>query len=178
MGKAVRIGDLYLSETADGYTVSHAYDGSASGKRFRISEANLTEEEVRGLGMDPKTGDLTETRLRLRLMHGEDYWCLLIEDLVKHGPVRNLGTVPDAVVSKIYYHKTSGAGPFADLSYEDIRRVRKAREESQFRARMLDHIEDTKAIRGLLGEILEELRKANEKPKRATPKRKPKADPA
>lgn len=162
MGKLIRIGDLILSSSQDGYVISHAYEPGKTTK-FRISEKTLSEDEVRGLGINPHNGEPTPSTLCLNLTHGEDYWCLMLEQTSGRAPVRNLGTVEDETVSKIYYHKTKDGSPFPSLTYDAIRRVRKAKEERDFRIKMMDHIEDTKAIRDVLGQILVELRKQNEK---------------
>lgn len=172
MGKAVRIGDLILSGVQDGYAIFHAYDPKKTTK-FRIVEKVLTLDEVKGLGINPEYGLTTPAALCLNLTHGEDYWCLMLEQAATRAPVRNLGVVDDDTVSKIYYHKTKEGSPFPSLTYDAIRRVRKAREEREFRIRMMDHIEDTKAIRNILGQMLVELRKQNEKtaPTKRTPRK-------
>lgn len=178
MVKAVRIGDIMFGETADGYTVSHLFTNQKGGRRFRVCEGKLAADEVHGLGVDPMSGDITAVRYRLKLVNGEDYWCLILDPISEIGVARNLGKIPDEVVAQIYYHRTEDGTPFPDLSYETIKAVRKAREERVFRERMLEHISDTRAIRDLLEEILIELRaKPAPKPK-AAPRKKaaPKAD--
>ncbi len=178
MKKGVRNGDLIFVRSGDGFTISQLYPNAANGKRFRISESLLTPEEVHGLGVDPETGDETDLTLRLRLTHGEDYWCLLLESVPGGDPVRSLGKVMDEVVSNIFYYRTEDGSPFMDLTYDKILRVRKAREDKEFRAKMLAHMDDTRAIRDILTEILSVIRKPEEPaaPKRRAPKRKPDED--
>lgn len=171
MVKAVKIGDIMFGETADGYSISHMFSKQKGGRRFRICEGKLTAKEVKGLGIDPETGNITAVHFNLRLVNGEDYWCLILEPVDETGTAKNLGKVPDEVVAQIFYHRTPEGTPFPDLSYDTIKTVRKAREERVFREKMIAHIEDTRAIRDLLAEILIEMRKP--KQKAATPRKKP-----
>lgn len=170
MERKLIFGDLLLSSTPEGYVVSQLFKSKKA--HFRIAPHPLTTDEVRGLGIDPETGEPTDdVRFFLNLVHGEDYWCLLIRDKTGRAQDRSLGKISDETVLKIFYNKTQAGSPFADLNYDDIRSVRRCREEKEFRTRMLDHIDDTKAIRETLELMLVELRKMNEpKPK---PARKP-----
>lgn len=159
MRKAVRLGDLVFVKAGDGFTVSHLYPNASSGKRFRLTDTALTASEVARMGVDPMTGAATKAELRLHLASGEDYWCLILIDALTREPVRSLGKVPDEVVSSIFHYRTPDVTQFPDLSYDQMRRVKRARDESAFRARTIAHMDDTRAIREILTQMLEEIRK-------------------
>lgn len=161
--KNLIVGDIVYVKTADGYAVEHLlpYEEGKPRKTFRILSPSLSASEVRDLGVNPDNAEPFPASLRLRLTHGDDYWCIILEDNMEDQPIRMLGKVPDEAVSKIFYSRTKGS-PFMDLSYDDIKLVRRNVEEKIYREKMLKHVEDTRAIRGLLSDILVELRKGNE----------------
>lgn len=159
MRKAVRLGDLVFVKAGDGFTVSHLYPSASAGKRFRLTDTALTAEEVAGMGVDPVTGAATKAALRLHLASGEDYWCLILIDAQTREPIRSLGKVPDEVVSNIFHYRTPDVTQFPDISYDQMRRVKRARDDGAFRARTIAHMDDTRAIREILSEVLDELRK-------------------
>lgn len=166
--KNLMTGDIVYVKTADGYAVEHLFphEEGKSPKTFRILPPALSASEVRDLGINPDTAELFPASLRLRLTHGDDYWCIILEDNMEDQPIRMLGKVPDEAVSKIFYSRTKGS-PFMDLSYDDIKLVRRNVEEKIYREKMLKHVEDTRAIRGLLSDILAELRKEQDTEKKS-----------
>lgn len=178
MRKAVRLGDLVFVRAGEGFTVSHLYPNAPSGKRFRLTDSPLTADEVTRMGVDPNTGAATKVALRLHLAPGEDYWCLILMDAHTTEPVRSLGKVPDEVVSSIFHYRTAEVTQFPDLSYDQMRRVKRTRDDNAFRARTMAHMDDTRAIRELLTEVLEEIRKrpAPAVPKPRAPRKKKTAD--
>lgn len=181
MRKAVRLGDLLFVKAGDGYALSHLYPNSPAGKRFRITDTLLTSEEVAGMGVDPETGTGKKADLSLHLACGDDYWCIILIDANTREPVRSLGKIPDEVVSNIFHYRTPEVTQFKDLSYEDMRKVRKNRDDNAFRARTLAHMDDTRIIRDTLTGILNEMKKRDSERQTASKparKRKPTPKPA
>lgn len=179
MNKAVRLGDLLFVKSGDGFTVSHLYPNAPTGKRFRLSDSVLSPDEVIGMGVDPVTGAATEPSLRLHLAAGEDYWCLILINAHTREPVRSLGKVPEEVVTSVFHYRTPEVTHFPDLCHDEMRRVRRAKDEAMIRSRTIAQMDDTRAIRELLTEILAEIRKRPPAPapKPRAPRKGRKAEP-
>lgn len=159
MRKAVRIGDLVFVRSGDDFNISHLYPNAPTGKRFRITETTLSADEVAALGADPVSGAATPARMRLHLAPGEGYWCLILIDAQSREPIRSLGKIHDEVVSNILHYRTPEGTQFPEVSYDQIRKVRKARDEITLRNRTMEHMDDTRIIKETLLAILDELRK-------------------